>query len=399
MDSAKKTKITALAASHGVNSFYLFFLTPIIPIIAKEFNLNYVEVGAIAALYAFANGIFQFPISFLGDYLGRWRTVLTISLLVQAIPVFFYGIAPTYGTFLIFVFISGLGCSAYHPPSIALITRESPERRGFIMAIFAGGGDVGGILTPIIVGWMTVYFASWRMAAHLALIPGVIMAIIIWRLFDDIPRDDRSMKQAARATMGSLIRNKPLMLLIFLSTFRITGFRGLMTFLPLLLAQNFGFDTQSVAWVISSYFIMGALMTIVVGRWSDKGSKTMFILVLTILCGLALASISMATTTVGVICAIIAVGVLLTPVPSLVLAVGTELVEERQRSSAIGLVYAINEGASTISPLIGGLVAEAVSLRFSFLFYAALFGVSSVIAFILHRVSKNLNAPMPESAT
>ncbi|MBT3353262.1 MAG: MFS transporter [Nitrospinaceae bacterium] len=398
MDSAKDTKITAIAASHGVNSFYLFFLTPIIPIIATEFNLNYVEVGIIASLYAFANGIFQFPISFLGDYLGRWRTVLTISLLVQSIPVFLYGISPTYGVFLIFVFFSGLGCSAYHPPAIALITRESPERRGFIMAIFAGGGDVGSIITPVLVGWMTVYFASWRMAAHLALIPGVIMAIIIWRLFEDIPRDDRSMKQAASATLGALVRNKPLILLILLSTFRITGFRGLMTFLPLLLAQNFGFDTQSVGWTISSYFIMGTLTTIIVGRWSDKGSKTMFILVLTLFCGLALASISLATTTLGVICAIISVGVLLTPVPSLVLAVGTELVEERQRASAIGLVYAINEGASTISPLIGGLVAEAVSLRFSFLFYAVLFGISSVIAFILHQVSKNLDTPRPESA-
>lgn len=72
--------------------------------------------------------------------------------------------------------------------------------------------------------------------------------------------------------------------------------------------------------------------------------------------------------------------------------------EERQRASAIGLVYAINEGASTLSPLIGGLVAEAVSLRFSFLFYAVLFGISSIIAFILHRVSKTFNAPAPESA-
>lgn len=398
MDSAKKIKITAIAASHGVNSFYLFFLTPIIPIIAKEFNLNYVEVGVIAALYAFANGIFQFPISFLGDYLGRWRTVLTISLLVQAIPVFFYGISPTYGIFLIFIFISGLGCSAYHPPAIALITRENPDQRGFMMGIFAGGGDVGLILTPVIVGWMTVYFASWRMAAHLALIPGVVMAIIIWRLFDDIPRDDRSMNQAARATLGALIRNKPLILLIFLSTFRITAFRGLMTFLPLLLAQNFGFDTQGVGWAISSYYIVGTTMTVIVGKLSDKGSKTMFILVLTILCGLALASISMATTTIGVICAVIAVGALLSPVPSLVLAMGTELVDERQRASAIGLVYAVNEGASTLSPLIGGLVAEAVSLRFSFLFYALLFGISSVIAFILHRVSKNPNAPAPEGA-
>lgn len=143
MNSAKNIKITAIAASHGVNSFYLYFLTPIIPIIAKEFNLNYVEVGIIAALYSFANGIFQFPISFLGDYLGRWRTVLTVSLLVQSIPVFLFGFSPTYGVFLVFVFISGLGCSAYHPPAIALITRERPDRRGFIMAIFAGGSDVG----------------------------------------------------------------------------------------------------------------------------------------------------------------------------------------------------------------------------------------------------------------
>ncbi len=398
MNSAKNIKITAIAASHGVNSFYIHFLTPIIPIIAKEFNLNYVEVGIIAAIYSFANGIFQFPISFLGDYLGRWRTVLTVSLLVQSIPVFLFGFSPTYGVFLVFVFISGLGCSAFHPPAIALITRESPDRRGFTMAIFAGGSDVGSSLTPVIVGWVTVYFSSWRMATHLALIPGVIMAIIVWRLFYDIKRDDRPMKQAARATLSSLIRNKPLMLLVILSSLRITGFRGLMTFLPLLLAQNFGFDTQSVGWAITSYFIVGTVMTIIVGRWSDKGSKTLFILVLTMLCGVALASISMVTTTVGVICAIVAVSALLSPVPILVLSMGTELVEERQRASAIGLVYAMNAGASTLSPLIGGLIAEAVSLRFSFLFFAVLFGIASVIAFFLHRMSGNLNTPAPEGA-
>ncbi|MBT4094855.1 MAG: MFS transporter, partial [Nitrospinaceae bacterium] len=329
MDSAKNIKITAIAASHGVNSFYIHFLTPIIPIIAKEFNLNYVEVGIITALYAFANGIFQFPISFLGDYLGRWRTVLTVSLLVQSLPVFLFGFSPTYGVFLVFVFISGLGCSAFHPPAIALITRESPDRRGFTMAIFAGGSDVGSTLTPVIVGWVTVYFSSWRMAAHLALIPGVIMAIIVWRLFYDIQRDERPMKQAAKATLSSLIRNKPLMLLVSLSSLRITGVRGLMTFLPLLLAQNFGFDTQSIGWAITSYFIVGTVMTIIVGRWSDRGSKTLFILVLTMLCGVAMASISMVTTTVGVICAIVAVSALLSPVPILVLAMGTELVEER----------------------------------------------------------------------
>ena len=111
-----------------------------------------------------------------------------------------------------------------------------------------------------------------------------------------------------------------------------------------------------------------------------------------------MASISMVTTTVGVICAIVAVSALLSPVPILVLAMGTELVEERKRASAIGLVYATNAGASTVSPLIGGLIAEAVSLRFSFLFFAVLFGLASVIAFFLHRMSENLNTPAPEGA-
>ena len=72
-----------------------------------------------------------------------------------------------------------------------------------------------------------------------------------------------------------------------------------------------------------------------------------------------------------------------------VLAVGTELVEERQRASAIGLVYALNEGASTLSPLIGGFVAQAFGLRLSFLFYALLFAISTAIALILHRVSQH----------
>ena len=97
-------------------------------------------------------------------------------------------------------------------------------------------------------------------------------------------------------------------------------------------------------------------------------------------------------TTLGVLAAVAAVGFFLAPVPSLVLAVGTELVEERHRASAVGLVYAVNEVASTISPLIGGLAAEAFGLRFSFLFYALLFLAATAIALILHRVGMRLKA-------
>ena len=60
MDSAKNIKITAIAASHGANSFYLYFLTPIIPIIAKELRL----------FMLLPTAFFNFPFHFWATILG-----------------------------------------------------------------------------------------------------------------------------------------------------------------------------------------------------------------------------------------------------------------------------------------------------------------------------------------
>jgi predicted MFS family arabinose efflux permease len=361
------------------------FITPIIPLISAELSLSYFEVGLIASVFAFANGVFQFPISFLGDYLGKWRTILVTSLMVQSVPVFFYGFAPDFLTLLFLVFLSGLGCSAYHPPAVSLLTREMPNQRGLSMAYFAGGGEVGSILTPWIVSTVAVYF-SWRVASHLAIFPSIIMATIIFILFKDSKRNVRPMKQAALSTFLSLTKNRPLMLLLLVSTFRITGFRGLMTFLPLLLAQQFNYEVQAIGWILSIYFIVGIITTFLVGKSSDRGEKTKYILYLTFLCSIAMASISFVSSSIMILFPIFLIGSFLTPVPSLVLAVGTELVDEEKRASAIGLIYAVNEMGSMISPIVGGVMAELFNLQFSFLLYAGFFFVASVIAIVLNRM-------------
>ena len=389
MDAVNKKNVAALSASHGVNTFYLLFITPIIPLISAELSLSYFEVGLIASVFAFANGVFQFPISFLGDYLGKWRTILVTSLMVQSVPVFFYGFAPDFLTLLFLVFLSGLGCSAYHPPAVSLLTREMPNQRGLSMAYFAGGGEVGSILTPWIVSTVAVYF-SWRVASHLAIFPSIIMATIIFILFKDSKRNVRPMKQAALSTFLSLTKNRPLMLLLLVSTFRITGFRGLMTFLPLLLAQQFNYEVQAIGWILSIYFIVGIITTFLVGKSSDRGEKTKYILYLTFLCSIAMASISFVSSSIMILFPIFLIGSFLTPVPSLVLAVGTELVDEEKRASAIGLIYAVNEMGSMISPIVGGVMAELFNLQFSFLLYAGFFFIASVIAIVLNRMKVEL---------
>lgn len=387
MDATKKFNLLALSASHGFNSFYMFLLIPVLPLIVKEYGLSYVQAGLLVSAYSLSNSLFQFPFSFLADYTGRWRTALALSHLVQTAPVFFYAYAEDYRLLLLLGFISGVGSAAYHPPAVALITRELPARRGFTMGIFNGGGDVGHIVTPGLVGWLTAYLTSWKAAAQALVLPGLVWAALIWLRFQDQGSQGQTMQQAARSTFGALFRNRRLMLLVTLSTFRITGFRGLMTFLPLLLTQIFGFGVQEAGWILSGYFVLGTVATVLVGQWSDRigGKRTIFIVIMTFLTAAALASLWWVASVPALLIAVAAVAILLTPVPSLVLAVGTELVEERQRSSSVGLIYGMNEGASTLSPIIGGFVAQAFSLRLAFLFYALMFAAGGLVAILLHR--------------
>ena len=292
MAPAKIFNVFAIAGSHAVNAFYTQLLIPVLPLIVAEFELNYVQAGLIVTTYSAANSVFQFPLSFISDYTRRWRTVLALSLLTQALPVLLYGYAESYSLLLLFVFIGGIGSAAYHPPAVALITRELPGRRGFCTGLFNGGGEMGNIISPAIVGWLAVYLSSWRMAAQFYVIPGVIWAALIWFRFQDQMGERLPFRQAARSTFSALFGNKPLMLLIALSSFRIMGFRGFMAFLPLLLAEQFGFDTKGVGWLLSAYFLIGSTMSILIGRWSDNTGRTRLIVVLTFMCATAMATLT-----------------------------------------------------------------------------------------------------------
>jgi len=58
----------------------------------------------------------------------------------------------------------GLGESAAFPASIKTVTEWFPQKeRALATGIFNAGSNVGAILTPLIVSWITVYW-GWRWA-------------------------------------------------------------------------------------------------------------------------------------------------------------------------------------------------------------------------------------------
>ncbi len=380
--------IFIIAASHSVNSLYNRILTPILPLIMADFGLNYAQTGLIASVYALSSSLFQLPISFLGDFTGKTRLILGLSLLFNALPAWFYGYSDTYAALLTFVFLSGLGCSAYHPAAVSMIAAESPKNRGLAMGLFKAGGDFGSILTPVAMGWLTVYLASWRSAAQYFVLPGIACALLIWLRFQDAPGRRESMAKEARSTFSELLGDKFMILMTLLSSCRVMGLRGIMTFLPLLLAEGLGLGTIEVGWAITAYFLVGTVFAVIWGKYSDPKNETRIILFMMATSAASLAFLSQAESVVIFFGLLALLGACLNPSQSLMLTLTTGVVREKNRTSAIGLMYTANEAASVASPFLGGLIAQAVGLRQSFLFYSLLCLVATSLAWLIHAEQK-----------
>lgn len=380
--------IFIIAASHSVNSLYNRILTPILPLIMADFGLNYAQTGLIASVYALSSSLFQLPISFLGDFTGKTRLILGLSLLFNALPAWFYGYSDTYAALLTFVFLSGLGCSAYHPAAVSMIAAESPRNRGLAMGLFKAGGDFGSILTPVAMGWLTVYLASWRSAAQYFVLPGIACALLIWLRFQDAPGRRESMAKEARSTFSELLGDKFMILMTLLSSCRVMGLRGIMTFLPLLLAEGLGLGTIEVGWAITAYFLVGTVFAVIWGKYSDPKNETRIILFMMATSAASLAFLSQAESVVIFFGLLALLGACLNPSQSIMLTLTTGVVREKNRTSAIGLMYTANEAASVASPFLGGLIAQAVGLRQSFLFYSLLCLVATSLAWLIHAEQK-----------
>ena len=383
-----RANILIIASSHSVNSLYNRILTPILPLIMADFGLNYAQTGLIASVYALSSSLFQLPISFLGDFTGRTRLILGLSLLFNALPAWFYGYSTTYAALLTFVFLSGLGCSAYHPAAVSMIAAESPKNRGLAMGLFKAGGDFGSILTPVAMGWLTVYLASWRSAAQYFVLPGIVWALLIWLRFQDAPGRSKSMAKEARSTFSELFSDRFMILMTLLSSCRVMGLRGIMTFLPLLLAEGLGLGTIEVGWAITAYFLVGTVFAVIWGKYTDPRNETRIILFMMATSAASLAFLSQAESVIVFFGLLALLGACLNPSQSLMLTLTTGVISEKNRTSAVGLMYTANEAASVTSPFLGGLIAQAVGLRQSFLFYALLCLIATSIAWLIHAEQK-----------
>ncbi|MBI1900535.1 MAG: MFS transporter [Planctomycetia bacterium] len=126
--------------------------------IKQDLQLSDDQIGNILAIFYVAYGLGQVPAGWLTDRFGA-RKMLTLYILIWSVFTALTGFATGFLSLLLFRFGFGLGQAGAYPAASSLLRKwvEFPKR-GLASAVVSSGGRIGGVLAPVLTGYMIVLF-------------------------------------------------------------------------------------------------------------------------------------------------------------------------------------------------------------------------------------------------
>ena len=166
-----------------LNSMDRYVLTGAAGVIGRELHLGIDQIGYLSSAFVLLFTFSVVPFGLLTDRIKR-KDVIAVAVGIWSLATSFTVLANSFTTLFLSRTVLGVGEAGYSPSSQALLSdyfRQS--RRGRVMGWWAISGQVG-LLIGILLGGVIagLHPGAWRLAFLFAGIPGLLMALIAWRL-------------------------------------------------------------------------------------------------------------------------------------------------------------------------------------------------------------------------
>ncbi len=364
----------ALSFCHFVNDYYSMIIPPLLPFLAKEFQLTYLQSGLLVFMSYIVSSFLQPIVGYLAD-INMWRkTTIVIGLALYAVMSAVLGFAPNYAMLLGVLFLMGVGGSTYHAQSTSFITFYFQKFRGTASGIHGIGSPLGFAVAPIVVTILIALSGSWRTTAMLMFLPGALGALLAWCVLEEPPH---------RGTKGFLITfgSGPLLLLTLVNGIILGVFTGFTTFIPF-----YSQDTASIipaAWWLPLTLLPGIVSQPIGGIISDKiGRKNLIILGLGALTA-SLFGIVNSTSIVALSFSMFC-GFCLGLLVPVCLIFAAELAVGLKLGTAVGILWGFAMAMGAVTPLWVGYLRDIFpDFRMAFMFLVAIAATGTILSFFL----------------
>lgn len=247
--------LSLIGIGHFLSHFYILCLPPMLPLLAREFDVGFALLGAALTGYAWVGGVLQAPVGAALDKIGA-RQMLAAGLALNAAAIAAMGFAETFWQFAALAVLAGVGNSVFHPVDYAIIAAKVAEKRlGRAYSLHTFSGFFGGGVAPLAVVFLAATF-DWRVAFISLGALGVLAALVILAQGDALAGETQTPRaedgRASQAPKSVLLSAPVLLYFLFLATYGLAtggiGSQGVVTMTLMGLA-----DETGAAQVLSAY--------------------------------------------------------------------------------------------------------------------------------------------------
>jgi len=379
--TTQSLNLVSIATAHGFSDGFHYVLVPVLPLIMQELGLSILQTGMIVSAQGLAVFLMLMPASILSDYLGRRKVILTTGLILAAVSFMGIGlVGKNYYLILVLSFLVGLGNSTFHPTATALVSEAFRTRPGFFMGMFSLGGNIGNAVMPAIIGSLALTL-GWRAGLQFIMLPVIVLAILVYRFLPETRGSRQKAKEMFSGIWDKVCCNLPVVTLIVIYSLRGIGYRGIITFFPLLIAATMGADARTAGFLMSVYFFLGAVSKPLLGMFYDRFGVRLLLAALFLLGAAATVALTR-TTHLAVMVFLMGLLGVVSFISPILMTAATSLVDQSVRTSTVGLIYTAYE-IQFLSPIIGGWIAQVYSLKACFIFFAGVLVLGSVASLLL----------------
>ncbi|HVH45738.1 MAG TPA: MFS transporter [Labilithrix sp.] len=244
---------------------------PLLTLIADDLGVSVAELGALSTGFHVVYACTAPLVGAISDRVVR-KTVLLFSLVVWSVITALSGTATGFVSLLVWRSLTGAGEGGYFPTAVSLIgDLFEPNRRGLAIGLHGVCTTLGGSAGYAVGGLLGQHF-GWRFPFMLALVPGLVLAVVLHRTFDEPPRGGASNAsvRTQRRSWGRIVIHTPVLLLSIAACLGAFAMVGMNTFFPMYLTRARGVSVADAGMLTGAFFAVSIVGQLSGGILSDR---------------------------------------------------------------------------------------------------------------------------------
>ena len=368
-------------------------VSPILPAIAQNLNIDVTNAGLLITAYMIPFGIFQILFGPLADRYGK-KQVITFSIILFTIATGLCALGTNLTNLAVFRALTGAFAASVMPIALAMIGDVYPiqERQGAI-GTFMGISFLGQGLS-MAIGGTIAYFLNWRGVFGLYAVFSLIPVFLMLKNYKNLPSEkhpDSKIFVPYRKLLGTSKSLFTYIIVLLEGIFIVGSF----SYAGAYISKTYGFNYLAIGLIMTGF----GIMTVIGGRVSGKIAAKIGprrILTIGLICA-ALADIIIFL--LGGVLPLLIIGVALLGLGfifthSTLLTRATEFAQ-KARGAAMSLVAFCFMGGGGIGTAIGGAIIASTRYETFYLIYGIALIVTLILSYVLIR-DKVVDADEPK---